>query len=48
MSNLKLDLDKRFDSDMRKYMDGKVALVEEIIEMAKKEFPHMDSIPSSA
>ncbi len=38
LSNLKLDLDERFDSDRRKYMDGKAALVEEILALAKKEF----------
>ena len=39
LSNLKLELDERFDSDRQKYMDGKKALVEKIIGMAKKEFP---------
>lgn len=39
LSALKLDLDQRFNSDRQKYMDGKKALVEEIIERAKRKYP---------
>ena len=39
LSNLKLELDECFDSDRQKYMGGKKAMVEEIIELAKKGFP---------
>jgi GrpB-like predicted nucleotidyltransferase (UPF0157 family) len=39
LSRLKAELDVRHDSDRTKYMAGKKQLVDEIIEIAKKEYP---------
>ena len=45
LSQLKLTLDQDFGSDRQKYMQGKRELVNEIVELAKREFPELADRP---